>query len=156
MTCPAPLPPDEAHRLARLQALAVLDTAPEPVFDALTRLASQVCGVPIALVSLIDAERQWFKAATGLAGVSETPRDVAFCSHAILGTEVMEVHDARQDPRFERNPLVCDDPHIRFYAGAPIALDDGTRVGTLCVIDREPRELDAHQRAMLRDRKSVV
>ncbi|AWI54950.1 bifunctional diguanylate cyclase/phosphodiesterase [Aquabacterium olei] len=151
MTCPAPLPPDEAHRLARLKALAVLDTAPEPVFDALTRLASQVCGVPIALVSLIDAERQWFKSATGLEGVSETPRDVAFCAHAILGSDVLEVNDARQDPRFERNPLVCDDPHIRFYAGAPIALDDGTRIGTLCVIDREPRELNAHQRAMLRE-----
>lgn len=149
MTCPAPLPLDEAHRLARLKALAVLDTEPEPVFDALTRLASEVCGVPIALVSLVDADRQWFKSDHGL-GATETPRDVAFCAHAILGTAVMEVPDATQDARFARNPLVLDDPNIRFYAGAPIALDDGTRVGTLCVIDRQPRHLTDHQRTLLR------
>ncbi|WP_375183996.1 EAL domain-containing protein [Aquabacterium sp.] len=151
MTCPAPLPLDEARRLARLKALAVLDTPAEPLFDALTRLASELCDMPIALVSLIDADRQWFKAAVGLPGVCETPRDVAFCSHAILGEDILEVPDARLDPRFAQNPLVTEPPHIRFYAGAPIALDDGTRIGTLCVIDSVPRQLDARQRTVLRE-----
>ncbi|MDZ7856744.1 EAL domain-containing protein [Sphaerotilus sp.] len=149
MTVPAPLAPDEAQRLSRLRALAILDSAAEPIFDTLTALASQVCCTPIALVSLVDGERQWFKSNVGMPGVTQTPRDLAFCAHTILGEVVMEVADAALDPRFTANPLVTDDPGIRFYAGAPLTLSDGHRVGTLCVIDRRPRQLDPGQRAVL-------
>jgi diguanylate cyclase (GGDEF)-like protein/PAS domain S-box-containing protein len=128
--------------------LDVLDTAPEPLFDTLTRLAKQVCNVPIALVSLVDAERQWFKAKQGLEA-RQTPRDIAFCAHAILDGGVMEVPDATLDPRFAVNPLVTGPPGIRFYAGAPIMLADGLRMGTLCVIDHQPRELSVLQRSLL-------
>lgn len=148
----ADVPPSfdiESGRLARLRELLVLDTAPEPLFDSLARLASEVCGVPIALLSLIDAERQWFKANVGLPGVNETPRDVAFCDHAIRGDGLFEVPDATRDPRFVGNPLVAGAPDIRFYAGAPLVLASGERIGTLCVIDREARQLDAGQRQML-------
>ena len=141
---------NEAATLAALHALEVLDTGPEAEFDALVRAASTICGVPISLISLIDAERQWFKANVGLPGVSETPRDVAFCAHAVLGDEIFEVPDATRDARFADNPLVAGQPDIRFYAGAPIRLTDGSRVGTLCVIDREPRVLDETQREVLR------
>ena len=140
----------EAATLAALRALEVLDTAPEEEFDALVRAASTICRAPISLISLIDAERQWFKANVGLPGVSETPRDVAFCAHAVLGDEIFEVPDATRDVRFADNPLVAGQPDIRFYAGAPIRLTDGSRVGTLCVIDREPRVLDETQREVLR------
>jgi PAS domain S-box-containing protein len=143
-----PLPDDERARLARLRELAVLDTDPEPVFDSLTNTAADLCGVPIALVSLVDAQRQWFKSCIGL-GVRETGRDVAFCSHAILDNGVMEVADTQLDPRFAANPLVTGDPHIRFYAGAPIVMPGGERIGTLCVIDRVPRRLDSTQKALL-------
>lgn len=142
--CPVPTAEkrdNEAATLAALHALEVLDTGPEAEFDALVRAASTICGVPISLISLIDAERQWFKANVGLPGVSETPRDVAFCAHAVLGDEIFEVPDATRDARFADNPLVAGQPAIRFYAGAPIRLTDGSRVGTLCVIDREPRVL---------------
>jgi len=149
MTQPAPQPDHEAQRLARLRELAVLDTEPEPLFDALTELASSICGVPIALVNLIDADRLWVKSNVGLPGVNETPRDVAFCAHAILADEIMEVPDATCDARFKANPLVTSAPDIRFYAGAPITLDDGMRVGTLCVIDRQPRILSSKQRQTL-------
>ena len=145
----APLPANESDRLASLHGLDVLDSGPEEEFDALIRVASIVCGVPISLISLIDSERQWFKANIGLPGVDETPRDIAFCAHAILGNDVFEVPDAAQDARFADNPLVTSAPDIRFYAGAPIVLGDGSRVGTLCVIDRQPRQLDATQRAIV-------
>ncbi len=145
----APWPADEAQRLARLRALAVLDSAPEPLFDSFTRLAAQIAGTPIALVSLVDGQRQWFKANLGLPGVQETPRDLAFCAHAILGSEVMEVPNAQLDPRFADNPLVIGEPGICFYAGAPLTLPGGERVGTLCVIDRAPRQLSPAQRAQL-------
>ena len=151
MLPPAPPPANESERLERLRALAVLDTAPEPLFDTLSRLAASICGTPIALLSLVDASRQWFKANVGLPGVSETPRDLAFCAHAILGSEVFEVADACADPRFAQNPLVTGEPGIRFYAGAPIELPGGVRLGTLCVIDRQPRRLDAAQTAQLRE-----
>ena len=146
----ARLPANESARLAALQALQVLDTPPEEQFDALVKAASLVCGVPISLISLIDAERQWFKANVGLPQATETPRDVAFCAHAILEEGLFEVPDATQDPRFATNPLVCGQPDIRFYAGAPLTLQDGSRIGTLCVIDRQPRQLNDMQREVLR------
>lgn len=145
----APLRDDEAGSLAALRALEVLDTAAEPEFDALVRVAAIGCCVPIALVSLIDAERQWFKAGTGLPGVAETARDVSFCAHAVLSDALFEIADAAADPRFADNPLVTGEPGIRFYAGAPVVLGDGYRVGTLCVIDRQPRTLDDSQRELL-------
>lgn len=146
----APLPANEAQRLQALHALQVLDSAPEPAFDALVQAASLVCGVPISLVSLVDGHRQWFKASVGLPGVAETPRESAFCAHALHSDGLLEVPDAVADPRFADNPLVLGDPGIRFYAGAPLVLRNGYRVGTLCVIDREPRTLTEHQRAVLR------
>ncbi len=150
------LPPDEIQRLARLRALGVLDSAPEPLFDSLTRLAARITGTPIALVSLIDEQRQWFKANLGLPGVQQTPRDFAFCAHAILDSDVMTVTDARTDPRFADNPLVTGDPGIRFYAGAPLTLPGGERLGTLCVIDRAPRQLSESQRLQLAELAQVV
>lgn len=149
MTQPANLPPDERERLARLHGLEVLDSEGEPLFDALARAAAILVGTPIALISLIDADRQWFKANFGLAGTPETPRDIAFCAHAILGEDLMEVADATADARFAGNPLVTGRPDIRFYAGAPIVLSDGYRMGTLCVIDRKPRILDDEQRTVM-------
>ena len=149
MTQPAKLPPDEQQRLARLRGLAVLDTEGESLFDGLARAAAIVVGTPIALISLIDSDRQWFKANIGLTEVAQTPRDVAFCAHAILGDDLMEVADANADSRFASNPLVTGQPGIRFYAGAPIRLSDGYKMGTLCVIDREPRSLSDKQRAVL-------
>jgi diguanylate cyclase len=146
----APIPANEAERLAALRNLNVLDTGPELEFYALVHVASLVCQVPVSLISLVDDERQWFKANIGLPGASETPRDIAFCSHAILDDALFEVPDATQDSRFFDNPLVTNAPDIRFYAGAPIRLSDGNRVGTLCVIDREPRHLTDTQRSILR------
>ena len=126
----------------------MLDSPPEAEFDALVKVASLVCEVPISLISLVDADRQWFKADVGL-GAKQTPRDVAFCAHAILDDPVFEVQNALQDARFAGNPLVQEAPDIRFYAGAPITLANGARVGTLCVIDREPRQLTPQQREVL-------
>lgn len=145
----APVPANESDRLRSLAGLDVLDSAPELEFDALVHAAARVCGVPISLISLIDAERQWFKANLGLPGVTETPRDVAFCAHAILQDGIFEVPDATADPRFADNALVTGDPSIRFYAGAPLRLSDGAHAGTLCVIDRQPRRLDPTQRELL-------
>jgi PAS domain S-box-containing protein len=147
---------DEAGRLAALHDLGVLDSLPEPVFDTITRAAAQLCGVPIALISLIDAHRQWFKANVGLPGVDETPRDVAFCDHAIREPALFEVPDATLDARFATNPFVTGNPDIRFYAGAPIVLAGGERIGTVCVIDRAPRHLDEHQRTMLQSLAAIV
>lgn len=141
---PAPLPPNERERLERLRSYEVLDTDPELSFDDLVQVASEICEVPIALVSLVDEDRQWFKARVGL-DASETPRDLAFCAHAILGDQVFEVPDTQHDERFQTNPLVTSDPHIRFYAGAPLQVSDDLRLGTLCVIDRKPRKLSQAQ-----------
>ena len=153
----AALPPNEIQRLARLRALGVLDSAPEPLFDSLTRLAAQIAGTPIALVSLIDEQRQWFKANLGLPGVQQTPRDFAFCAHAIVERgDVMTVTDARADPRFSDNPMVTGEPGIRFYAGAPLTLPSGERLGTLCVIDRAPRQLSESQRLQLAEMAQSV
>jgi signal transduction histidine kinase len=147
----ADLPQDEVRRLESLHRLQVLDSAPEAEFDALVRAASLVCGTPFSLISLVDAERQWFKANHGLDGATETPRQVAFCAHAILGEGLFEVPDALQDERFHDNPLVTQAPSLRFYAGVPLTMDDGSRVGTLCVASQQPQVLDDKQRAILRE-----
>jgi adenylate cyclase len=143
-----PLPADENARLAELREYNVLDTGPETEFDDLVGLASQICGTPVALISLVDAQRQFFKARTGL-DVTQTPRDVAFCAHAILKPELMVVPDATADARFADNPLVTSDPNIRFYAGSPLITPKGHAMGTLCVIDHVPRTLDEAQRKAL-------
>lgn len=142
--------PDEARVLDALWALQVLDTSAEPALDALARAASLACGVPIALISLVDEHRQWFKANVGLDGVTETPRELAFCAHAVLGDDVMVVPNATKDTRFADNPLVTGEPDIRFYAGAPLQLAGGETIGTLCVIDRQPHTPDAVQLETLR------
>lgn len=140
-----PLPTNELERLTALYGYAVLDTADEPSYDDLTLLASTICQAPIALVSLVDHERQWFKSRVGLA-VHETPRDVAFCAHAILQPQhVLEVPDTQLDPRFSANPLVTGAPFMRFYAGAPLVTSDHHALGTLCVIDQVPRSLTPQQ-----------
>jgi diguanylate cyclase (GGDEF)-like protein/PAS domain S-box-containing protein len=139
---------DEAARLEELRSLEILDTPPEAAFDRLVELAARLLDVPIALVTLVDEHRQWFKARVGL-DVDKTPRTDAFCAHAIEDAGTFVVGDARQDPRFEDNPLVVGDPHIRFYAGHPLRGPDGNRLGTICVIDQTPRELTAVQRELL-------
>lgn len=146
----APLPPNEAQRLETLRGYDVLDTPPESAFDDLTLLAAQICQVPIAVITLVDENRQWFKSIIGL-NATETPREFAFCAHAILYSDkVLEVRDAQIDPRFADNPLVTADPHIRFYAGASLVAPDGLALGTLCVIDYVPRVLSAEQQTALR------
>lgn len=145
----APIPPDERERLASLHETGLLDTPAESAFDDLVNLAAQICGVPIVLVSLVDERRQWFKSRVGL-DATETPREVAFCAHAILDDELFVVPDAHQDVRFADNPLVVNHPHVRFYAGAPLRLPDGHRIGTLCAVDHVPRRLTEGQLEALR------
>ncbi len=147
MVIPDP-PANEDQRLARLAALAVMDTEPEPLFDHLTALAAQICGTPVALLGLLDERRQWFKAAVGF-GRSETPRALTFCAHTMLADGLFEVNDARLDERFVDHPDVLADPPLRFYAGVPVRLDDGSHPGTLCVVDFRPRELTDLQREAL-------
>ncbi len=145
-----PLPENEARRLEVLRQYDILDTPPEQAFDDLALLAAQICQTPIAMVSLVDGNRQWFKSKIGLEA-TETAREVAFCAHTILNRhEVLEVSDASADPRFADSPLVTADPHIRFYAGAPLVTPDGQALGALCVMGREPRVLTEDQRAALR------
>jgi hypothetical protein len=145
---PAPIPQNEAARLAALAEYHILDTAAEQVYDELTELAANICQVPIATISLVDRSRQWFKARMGLHQ-EETSRDIAFCAHTILGTEPLIVPDARKDGRFAKSPLVTREPHIRFYAGFPLLTQKGHALGALCAIDREPRQISAEQtRAM--------
>jgi diguanylate cyclase (GGDEF)-like protein len=146
-----PLKPDnEKERIETLRSLHILDTPPEERFDRLTRLARRLFGVPMAAVTLIDSDRQWFKSRLGF-DAPETPRDVSFCGHAILGDELFLVNDALLDARFADNPLVTGDPNIRFYAGYPLTVDNGNRLGTLCLIDVKPRALDDEERVLLRD-----
>jgi PAS domain S-box-containing protein len=142
--------PDEAVRLETLHGLKILDTLPEERFDRITRIATRLFDVPIAIVSLIDANRQWFKSCQGLSA-SETPRGISFCAHAILGDDVFYIHDTQLDPRFSDNPLVTGDPHVRFYAGYPIAAANGSKLGTLCIADRKPRQMSEAELQLLRD-----
>lgn len=145
----AALPPNEARRLQALRRYQILDTPAERSFDDFAFLASHICRTPIALMSLVDSDRQWFKARVGLTA-TETPREQSFCAHAILGTEVLVVEDATQDVRFADNPLVTAAQGIRFYAGAPLFDQDGHGLGSLCVIDHERRPLTMEQNDSLR------
>lgn len=152
---PAPIPENEAHRLEHLELYRILDTPPEEAFDRITRIVAETIDVPIALVSFVDQERQWFKSKYGLAA-SETPRELAFCAHAILGNETFVIEDASKDDRFADNPLVASGPLIRFYAGAPLKTTGGVNLGTLCAIDRYPRKLSENHRLLLEDLAHIV
>jgi GAF domain-containing protein len=145
----APIPRNEPKRLKVLWQYDVLDTVPEEVFDNLTDLAAVICEAPVALISLVDEDRQWFKSKVGTS-ISETSRDISFCAHAILNDDLLIVSDASKDPRFKNNPLVTGKQRIRFYAGAPLVTPDGHALGTLCVLDKKPRTLRPQQKQALR------
>src|SRR6266481_2791180 len=145
----APVPQNETQRLKVLWQYDVLDTVPEEIFDDLTELAAQICDAPIALITLVDEDRQWFKSKVGVT-IKETSRDISFCGHAICQSDLFIVPDATKDERFAHNPLVVSEPKIRFYAGMPLVTPDGHALGTLCVIDKVPRELRAEQKQALR------
>lgn len=148
-------PSDEITRLQALRDMLILDTLPEERFDRISKFASFEFDVPIVLISLVDDERQWFKSVVGFIGCS-TSRDQSFCAHAILQDAIMVVEDARQDPRFFDNPYVIADPHIVFYAGAPLVLPSGAKLGTLCLIDRKPKSLDATDLLILSTLRQMV
>src|SRR6516162_1443351 len=154
MATPMPIK-NESARVAALQKYAILDTEPERAFDDLVLLASFICNAPIALISLVDQDRQWFKAKVGVT-VSETPRELAFCATAIRQTDLFVVPDTLNDERFRNNPLVTSEPNIRFYAGAPLINEEGLALGTICVIDRTPREFGAGQQAALKALSRLV
>lgn len=149
------IPPDEDARLAELRSLNVLDTIAEERFDRLTRMARRLFGVDVALVSLVDENRQWFKSCAGME-LSETPRDISFCGHAILGDGAFVIPDALQDERFADNPLVAGPPHVRFYAGCPLRGPGGRKLGTLCIIDSKPRAFSDEDVEMLVDLALMV
>jgi GAF domain-containing protein len=152
---PAPIPANDEDRLRALRELLILDTPPEKRFDRIVEFAASEFDVPIALISLIDRDRQWFKARVGL-DVCETSREISFCGHAILQPDLFEVLDATRDARFADNPLVVGAPFIRFYIGAPLQLPNGLTVGTLCLIDTRPREFDAMDHAILGTLRDLV
>lgn len=143
-------PEDEDVRLKTLHSLCILDTPTEQRFDRLTRLAKRIFDVPIALVSLVDEHRQWFKSCIGLS-VSETSRDISFCGHAILGNKLFIIPNTAKDARFANNPLVLNEPHIRFYAGCPLRHLNGSKLGTLCIIDKKPRKFSQEDLEALKD-----
>jgi GAF domain-containing protein len=145
----APVPANETKRLKVLWQYDVLDTVPEEIFDDLTELAARICEAPIALISLVDENRQWFKSKVGIS-LKETSRDVSFCAHALTQPDLFIVPDATKDARFAGNPVVVAEPKIRFYAGAPLITPDGYALGTLCVIDQVPRQLRPDQQQALR------
>ncbi len=149
------IPEGEAARLRTLRSLNILDTPQEERFDRITRMAKRIFGVPIALVSLVDENRQWFKSCIGL-DASETPRDISFCGHAILGNEIFVINNALEDDRFADNPLVTGEPKIRFYAGCPLRALNGSKLGTLCIIDREPKNLSDEDLETFQDLASMV
>ena len=138
------IPLNESDRQLALERYNILDTLPEQEYDDLTQLAASICGTPIALISFIDRDRQWFKSRVGLDTL-ETPRDISFCGHAVANDAFLNVPDAIQDPRFADNPLVVNEPNIRFYAGVPLRTSDNFNLGTLCVIDSQPHDLTPQQ-----------
>ncbi len=144
----APIPDNEAERLRTLRLYRIMNTGAEQAFDDLTSLAAAICGTPMAAISFVDETRQWFKSKIGLVN-SETSRDFSFCAHAVLKDEMLIVEDATRDARFLDNPLVLQDPSIRFYAGAPLQMANGEALGALCVIDTQPRQLTDQQRLAL-------
>ncbi len=152
---PPEIPDTEGERIAELRSLLLLDSSPEERFDRITRVAKQLFNVPIALVSLIDTERQWFKSSVGL-DATETGRDISFCGHAILADDVFIIENAAEDERFSDNPLVTEGPEIRFYAGAPLAMPSGNNLGTLCIISPEPRKFGPEQSILLHDLSKIV
>ncbi|MCA1661440.1 MAG: GAF domain-containing protein, partial [Novosphingobium sp.] len=152
---PAPVPPDELQRLAALQALGLLDTPAEERFDRLTRVAAALFDVPIALVSLVDANRQWFKSCVG-TDIKESSREMSFCAHAVAARDMLVIPDALRDDRFADNPVVSGPPYVRFYAGAPIFTADGHCAGTLCIIDGRPRDFTDDDKDRLRDLAAIV
>lgn len=152
---PAPIPANDAERLAALHALLILDTPPEERFDRIVGFAAAEFGVPIALISLVDRNRQWFKARHGL-DVCETGRDISFCGHALGLDDLLVIEDTHADARFADNPLVTGAPYIRFYTGAPLRLAGGHAAGTLCLIDQVPRSFDATDHAILRTLRDLV
>ena len=149
------LPANEEDRIATLQSLNILDTPRHDRFDRYTRISTRIFDMPIAIISLVDRYRQWFKSTAGLE-VDETPRDISFCGHAILGDGVFEIRNTRRDSRFRDNPLVLEQPHIRFYAGAPLEAPNGHKLGTLCLIDRVPRRLSDEEKTMLKNLADMV
>lgn len=148
-------PADEEARIATLRSLNILDTEKDERFDRLTRLALHVFEVPVAMVSLVDTNRQWFMACQGIS-TTETDRDISFCGHAILGDDAFVIQDTHQDPRFSDNPLVVGEPYIRFYAGFPIRYIDGQKLGTLCLLDSRPRHFNQRERLILEDLAKIV
>lgn len=151
----APIPDNDADRLAALRELLILDTPPEERFDKVARFAAEEFDMPIALLSLVDENRQWCKANVGM-NVCETSRDTSFCAHAILQPDIFVIPDARADARFADNPIVTGEPHAVFYAGAPLTMPSGFAIGTLCLIDHKPRTLDATELAILATLRDLV